>query len=171
MKTKQNLSKTQQIIDHLRQFPQDEYKEVAAVYGVSSGLVSQIARKSLGLPSRCIRKTQGTKGLMPIIETEAQIAAELEQRKRRVTEETRRIAEQNRRVAEENRRIAELQEKLDAAPFRYEPEPDSGMLTIRQGRTEITAHYSFWFRFLNNGEPAKARALMTEAFCRRKEVA
>jgi hypothetical protein len=157
MKTQQSLSKSQQVIDHLRQFPHDEYKVIAALYGVSGGLVSQIARKTLRLPSRRTRKGQCTLPT-PKIETERQIAADLEERKRRVTEETRQIAEQNRRVVEENRRIAELEEKLNAAQFRYEPDTDTGMLTIRQGTTEITAHYTFWFRFLNNGEPAKARA-------------
>jgi hypothetical protein len=171
MKTQQQLSKTQQIIDHLRQFPQDEYKEIATLYGVSCGLVSQIARKTLHLPNRRTGKVQDPNVPMPQIDTTAQIAAELEERRRRVTEETRSIEEKNRRVVEENRRIAELEEKLNAAQFLYETDADTGMLTIRQGTTEVTAHYGFWFRFLKNGEPAKARAVMTEVFFRRKEVA
>jgi hypothetical protein len=146
--------KAQQIIDHLKQYPNDPYTQVADLFEVSDGYVSILAGE-IGLPKRRVRRKTGANEVqMPQIETAVQIAAELEERKRRMTEE--------------KQRIAELEEKLASSVFHYDADRETGMVTIRQGTQEVKAHYSFFFAFFNNGEPAKARAFMTEAFCRRQ---
>ena len=142
-------SKAQQITEYLKQFPTDRYTEVAQLFGVSIGYVSTLADKA-GLPKRrlrCSREQAKNPVTLPHSESEAQITEELEQAKRRV---------------------AELERKQTELRFHYDADPDTGMFTIRQGPTTVTAHYRFWFAFLNNGEPARTRESMTNAFCRKE---
>ena len=142
-------SKAQEITEHRNQFPTDSYTEVAELFGVSVGYVSNLAAKA-GLPKRrvrCSREQAKDHVMLAHAEPEAQIAEQLEQAKRR--------------VAEPQRKQAELR-------FHFEAETDTGTFTVRQGQTAVSAHYRFWFAFLNNGEPAKARDAMTKAFCRKE---
>lgn len=142
-------TKAQEIIQHLKQFPSDNYKDIAELFAVTPSYVSAL-KVEAGLRQRRLRccTAQTTTVVMPRHdESEAQIAEELEQAKRRV---------------------AELERKQAEMKFHYEADSETGMFTIRQGQTTVTAHYRFWFAFLNNGEPAKARDAMTKAFCRKE---